>query len=311
MLTPWKKSYDKPRQHIKKQRHYFANKGLSSQSYSFSRSHVWMWELDHKEHWEIKNWCFWTVLLEKTLESPLEARSDQSIIGRIFTEAKALILWLPDSKSRLLRKDPDAGKDWRQEEKGRTEEEMVGCHHQINGHEFEQALGDGERQESLAWCNPWGESDTTEGLSYNWTTRTHLPMQEMQESRVDSLSREDPLEESIATDSSIPAWRIPWTEELTGLQSMDQPRLKQLHRQDLCLGVFSPTMTLLSPLLIHTSLWNTFLYPTLYFGSTICCLFPEGKIVLLPVGSLLLQKPGYTVKWGGKKIFQLWKKRWA
>ena len=107
-------------------------------------------------------------------------------------------------------------------------------------------------------------------------------MQEMQETHVHSLGWEDPLEESMATHSSILAWGIPWTEELRRLLSMGRPRLKQLRRQDVCLGVFSPTMTLLSPLLSHTSLWNTFLYPTLYFGSIICCLFPEGKMVLLP-----------------------------
>ena len=104
MLAPWKKSYDQPRQHIKKQRHYFANKGLSSQSYGFSSSHVWMWELDYKESWVPKNWCFWTVVLEKTLESPLDCKTIQPVnpegnqpwifIGR--TEAEAPKLWLPD-----------------------------------------------------------------------------------------------------------------------------------------------------------------------------------------------------------------------
>ena len=132
---------------ILKNRHYFANKGLSSQSYSFSSSHVWMWELDNKESWVLKNWCFWAVVLEKTLESPLDCKDikpvypkgNQSWIftGRTDAEPETLILWLPDGKNWLIRKDPDAGKDWKQEEKGTTEDEMVGWHHRLNGHEFE------------------------------------------------------------------------------------------------------------------------------------------------------------------------------
>ena len=127
-------SYDQPRQHIKKERHYFAKKGVYSQSYGFSSSHVWIWELDHNESWAPKNWCFWTVVLEKTYESLLEckeiktvnAKGNQSwlFIGR--TDAEAPKLWPPDVKSQLIRKDPDAGKDWGQEEKGTTEDEMVG-----------------------------------------------------------------------------------------------------------------------------------------------------------------------------------------
>ena len=127
-LTPWKKSYDKPRQHIKKQRHYFADKGLSSQSCGFSDSHVWMWKLEHKESWAPKNWCFWIVVLEKTLESPLDCKEIQPVhpkgneswifTGRTNAEAEAPILWPPDSKNWLIGKDPDAGKNWRQEEKG-------------------------------------------------------------------------------------------------------------------------------------------------------------------------------------------------
>ena len=179
MLPPWKKSYDQPRQHIKKQRHYFANKGLSSQGYGFPSSHIWMWELDYKEGWVPKNWCFWTVVSEKTLESPLDckeihpvhSKGNQSwmFIGRTDAEAETLILWPPDVKSWLIGKDPDAGKDWRQEEKGTTEDGMVGWHHRLNGHEFEQALGVSDGQGSLACCSPWGrkESDMTEGL--NWT----------------------------------------------------------------------------------------------------------------------------------------------
>ena len=128
MLTPWKKSYDQPRQHIKKQRQYLVDKVLSSQSYEFSSSHVWMWELDCKESWVLKNWCFWLVVLEETLESPMECKETQPAhpkgnqsgicIGRIAAKAETLILWPPDAKNWLSGKDPDAGKDWRWEGKG-------------------------------------------------------------------------------------------------------------------------------------------------------------------------------------------------
>ena len=135
-LAPWKKSYDDPKEHIKNKRRYFANKGPSSQGYGFSSSHVWMWELDYKESWAPKNWCFWTVVLEKTLESPLDCKQilpvhpkgDQSwiFIGRIDAEVEAPIIWSPAAKNWLVGKDPDAGKDWRQEEKRTTEDEMIG-----------------------------------------------------------------------------------------------------------------------------------------------------------------------------------------
>ena len=127
MLAPWKKSYDQPRWHIKKQRHYFAKKGLSSQSYGFSSSHVWTWELDSKESWAPKNWCSWTVVLEKTLESPVDCKEIQPVhpkdqswvfIGKTDAEAETPILWPPDAKNWLTGKDPDAGKDGRQEENG-------------------------------------------------------------------------------------------------------------------------------------------------------------------------------------------------
>ena len=138
LRVPWKKSYDQARQHIKKQRHYFANKGPSSQGYGFSSSNVWMWELDYKESWLPKNWCFWTVVLEKTLESPLNSKKIQPVhpkdhswifIRRTDAQAGTPILWPPDAKNWLLGKDLDAGKDWRQEEKRTTEDEMVGWHH--------------------------------------------------------------------------------------------------------------------------------------------------------------------------------------
>ena len=146
MLAPWKKSYDQTRQHVKKQRHYFANRGLSSQSYGFSSSHEWMWELDHKESWASKNWCFCTVVLEKALESPLDCKEIQPVhpkgdqswvfIGRTDVEVETPILWLPHAKSWFIWKDPDTGKNWRWEENGMTEDEMMGWHHWLNGHEF-------------------------------------------------------------------------------------------------------------------------------------------------------------------------------
>ena len=138
--------YDQPRQHIKKQRRYFANTGPSSQIYGFSRSRVWMWKLNHKESWVLKNWCFWTGVGEDSWES-LGLQGDRSwiSIGRNDAEAEAPILWPPDAKNWLIGKDPDAGKDWRQEEKGITEDEMIGGHHQFDGLEFDQALGVGDK----------------------------------------------------------------------------------------------------------------------------------------------------------------------
>ena len=135
MLASWKKSYDQPRQHIKKQRHYFANKGPSSQGYGSSNSHVCMWELECEESWVLKNWCFWTVVLEKTLESPLDCKEirpvppkgDQSwmFIGRTDAEAETPILWPLDAKRWLVWKDAEAWKDCWWQEKGTTEDEMV------------------------------------------------------------------------------------------------------------------------------------------------------------------------------------------
>ena len=143
-----------------------------------------MWELDYKESWAPKNWCFWTVVLEKILESPLGSKEIKPInpkgnqswmfIGRTDAEAETPIPWPPDVKNWLIGKDPDSGKDWRREEKGPTEDEMVGWHHQHNGHEFEQAPGVCDGQGSLVSCSPWGdkESDMTEWL--NWAEMTLL-----------------------------------------------------------------------------------------------------------------------------------------
>ena len=138
-----------------------------------------MWELDHKEGWALKNWCFWTVVLEKTLESPLDCKEIKPanpkgnkcwiFIGRTDVEAEVPILLPLDAKNWLTGKDPNARKDWRQEEKGTVEDEMIGWHHQFNGHQFKQAPGTGDGQGSLECCSPWGhkESDTTECL--NWS----------------------------------------------------------------------------------------------------------------------------------------------
>ena len=145
-----------------------------------------MWELDHKESWAPKNWCFWIVMLGKTLESPLDIKKinpvnpkgNQSwiVIERTDAKAEAPILRAPDVNSQLTGKDPDAGKDWRQEEKGTAEDEMAGWHHWLNGHEFEQALGVGAGEGSLACCSPWGhkESDMSWQLNKVGEITSHL-----------------------------------------------------------------------------------------------------------------------------------------
>ena len=166
MPAPWKKGYDQPRWHIKKQKHYFANKSPSSQSYGFPSSHVWMWELDYKESWASKNWCFWTVVLEKTLESlldckeiqPFHPKGNQSwiFLGRTDVEAETPIFW-----------SPDAGKDWRQE-KTTTEGEMVGWHHLLDGYEFE----------SMSWWRT-GKPDVLQSMGsqrvrHDWVTELSM-----------------------------------------------------------------------------------------------------------------------------------------
>ena len=181
MLVPWKKSYDQPRQHIKKQRHYFANKTHLVKAMFFSSSHVWTWELNYKESWVPKNWCFWTVGLEKILESPLDCKEVQPVhpkenqswifIGRTDAEAKTPILWPTDAKNWLIGKDPDAGKGWRQEEKGPREDEMVGWHHLLNGYE--------------SWVNSGSWSHTgragvlrsmgSQRVGHNWATELNNP----------------------------------------------------------------------------------------------------------------------------------------
>ena len=176
LLCPWNSlgkntgvgCHDKFRQCIKKQRHHFADKGLYSQSYGFSSSRVWMWELDHKKSWAAKNWCFRTVVLEKTLENPLEftfkaRRLNQSILKKInlWYSLKGVMLklqYLGHLKCRAVSLE----RSWCWERlraggEGETESEMVGWYHRLNGHEFEQTLGDGEGQGILVCCSPWGQ----------------------------------------------------------------------------------------------------------------------------------------------------------
>ena len=166
---------------ILKSKDHFSNKGPCGQSYGFSSSHVWMWELDYKASWTPKNWCFWTVVLEKNLEGPLDCKEIQlvhpkgnkswMVIGRTDAEAETPILWTPDVKSWFTGKDPNAGKDWRWGEKEMTEDEMVEWHHWLSGLEFEQAPRVGDGKWGLACCSPWSckELDMTEWM--NWTER--------------------------------------------------------------------------------------------------------------------------------------------
>ena len=182
MLAPWKESYDQPRQHIKKQIHYFANKVLPSQSNGFPSSHVWMWELDYKESWALKSWCFWIVVLEKTLESPLDCKEiqpvhpkgNQSWISLEGLVLKLKLQYFGHLKNGLIGKDSDVGKDWRQEEKRMTEDEMVGCHHWLMDMSLSK-LGklavDREAccvaangvSKSWTWLSNWTELKWTEG----------------------------------------------------------------------------------------------------------------------------------------------------
>ena len=160
MLAPCKKSYDKPNSVLKSR-----DIILLTKVHAVKAIHIRMWELDHKEGGALKNWCFSTVVLEKTLESPLDSKEIKPVnpkgyqpwivIGRTDAEAETPILWSPDEKSRLIGKDPDAGKGWGQKEKAVTNNDIVGWHHRLSGREFEQTLGDSEGQGSLACCSPW------------------------------------------------------------------------------------------------------------------------------------------------------------
>ena len=173
-----------------------------------SSSHVRMWELDYKESWAPKNWCFWTVVLEKTLESPLfckeikpvHPKGNQSWIfnGRTDAEAETPILWPPDSKNWFIGKDPDGGKDWRREEKEMTEVKMFGWHHWLDGHEFEQAPGVGEGQRSLACCSPWGGR-----VGYDWATELNWIMHHLslifRQNQAENLGKRKVPRESLSS----------------------------------------------------------------------------------------------------------------
>ena len=189
MLTPWKESYDQPRQHITKQRHYFANKGPSSQGYGFSSSHVWMWELDYKDSWAPTNWCFWTVVLEKTLESPLDCKEIQPghpkgdqcwiFIGRTDFVAETLILWPPDVKSWFIWKDPDAAKDGGRRRRGQQSmrwfNDITGSMDMGLGRLWQLVMGREawhaavhRIRKSLTWLGYWTELLSTVFLKVNW-----------------------------------------------------------------------------------------------------------------------------------------------
>ena len=173
-LTPWKESYDHPRQYIEKQRHYFVNKGLSSQGYGFSSGHVWMWELDCKARRATKNWCFELWCWSRFLRVPWTARrSNQSILkeispgcwlGGLMLKVKLQYFWPPDAKNWLIWKDPDFGKDWRWEEKGMAEDEIVRWHHRLNGHDFGYTPGGVDGQGGLVCCGLWGHR-----VGHPWT----------------------------------------------------------------------------------------------------------------------------------------------
>ena len=164
-------------------KHHFASKDPYTQSYGFSSSHVQMWELDNKKGWALKNWCLRTAVLEKALESPLDSKEIKPVnpkgnqpwifMGGTDCEAEAPILQTPDAKSQLIGKDPVAGKDWGQEEKKATEDEMVEWHHQLNGHEFEHTLEDSEGQRSLVCCSPWGGKSQTQLGDWKKPTTTN------------------------------------------------------------------------------------------------------------------------------------------
>ena len=171
---PWNKSYDQPRQHIKKQRHYFANKGLSIQSYGFSSSHVRMWDLDHKESWVPKNWYFWTVVLEKTLESLLDCKEIKLVNPK---GNQSWIFWCWSWNSSTLAtwfKELTPWKRpwcWERLMVGEGNDRGWDCwmHHQLSGHEFEQTPGVGDGQGSLACCRPWGHKESNVSEWLNWT----------------------------------------------------------------------------------------------------------------------------------------------
>ena len=179
MIASWQESYDRPRQCVEKQRHYSVDKGPYNQGYGLPSGDVWLWDLNPKKGRMPKIWCHWTVVLEKTPESPLDSKEIKPVnlkgnqpwilVGRTDAEAEGPVFWPSDANCRLVGKVTDAGKDWEQKEKRASEDEMAGQHHWCNECELEQAPGDGEGQEGLASCSPWGckEVDMTARLNNN------------------------------------------------------------------------------------------------------------------------------------------------
>ena len=179
MFVSWQESYDKPRQCVEKQRQYSNKKGPYSQGYGLPSDHVWLWQLDSKEGEAPKNWVLQTVVLEKTPECPLDSKKIKTVnlkgnqpwilVGRTDAKTETPAFWSSDTNSWLTGKVPEAEKDWGLKEKRMSEDEMAGSHHQCNGHELGQTLGDGEGQRGLACCSSWGceELDMTGKLSNN------------------------------------------------------------------------------------------------------------------------------------------------
>ena len=217
MFAPWKESYEKPRQHIKKQRHHFANIGPYSQRYGFSSSHGWMWVLDYKEGWVPKNWCFQTVVPEKTLESPLDCKEIKTVspkgnqpwifIGRANAEAKAPILWPSDAKSPFIGKDPDAGKDWRQKKKGAVEDEMVRQHYRCIW-----VWANSRKQERT------GKPGTLQcmGLDTTWWLNNNPLTKIIKDGKVPSLVHKSLFNCMLLTDSRVLPW-VFWALHVPGL----------------------------------------------------------------------------------------------
>ena len=180
-IASWQENDDKPRQHVEKQRHYSADKGLYNQDYGVSSGHVQLWKLDLKEGRMLKNWCLHTVLLEKTPKSPLNCKEIKSVNLKgdqpwIFTEAEAPVCWSSDNNTWLIGKVPDVGKDWGQKKKRTSEDEMAVWNHWCNEHELGQTPEDSEEQRGLACCSPWGcqLSDATGRLNNNNNNKYYL-----------------------------------------------------------------------------------------------------------------------------------------
>ena len=203
-----------------KSRDIIANKGSYSQGYGLPNDHVQFWELDYKEGWASKNWCLWTVVLEKTPASTLGSKEIKPVhltgnqpwilFGRTDAEAKVPILWPPDVKNWLTGKDPDAGKDWGQKEKGKTEDEMAGWHHQCSGHELGQTLGDSERQGGLACCSPWGRRVGHHWMTEHCVSRSQRKFGRITDSHVQRDGERWFLKSSIIYNAFTPLLDVFW-----------------------------------------------------------------------------------------------------